>query len=172
MIQCVTPVRLKNLASIRLGQNLIKPGGPRSPYWLVFPDYDVKNRVKLEFPLDAELSDLIDDYVRHFRPTLLRRSKDEWLFPGEAGGTKNARTFSLQITQRVQKATGLRITVHQFRHAAAAVYLKDHPGEYVVVQQLLGHLSVQTTTRFYIGLSSMHASEVFGKIIRKRIQER
>ena len=48
----VAPVRLANLAAIRLGINLIKPGGPHSNYWLTFPDYDVKNRVTLEYPLE------------------------------------------------------------------------------------------------------------------------
>jgi hypothetical protein len=40
-------VRLTNLVSIALDQNLIKPGGLNTPYWLVFPHYDVKNRVDL-----------------------------------------------------------------------------------------------------------------------------
>ena len=33
----VAPVRLANLTAIWLGINLIKPGGPASNYWLVFP---------------------------------------------------------------------------------------------------------------------------------------
>ena len=37
-ILTVAPIRLGNLASIRLGENLIKPGGPDTPYLLVFPD--------------------------------------------------------------------------------------------------------------------------------------
>jgi hypothetical protein len=48
-ILTVAPVRLANLVAIRLGINLIKPGGPDSNYWLTFPDYDVKNRVRLEY---------------------------------------------------------------------------------------------------------------------------
>ena len=51
-----------------------KPGGPDAPYMLVFPNYDVKNCVDLEFPFDQELTGLIDEYVHHFRPTLLRGS--------------------------------------------------------------------------------------------------
>ena len=31
------PIRLGNLISIRLEENLIRPGGLNSPYWLVFP---------------------------------------------------------------------------------------------------------------------------------------
>ena len=42
-IETGAPVRASNLAAIRLGENLIKPGGPGTPYWLVFPGYDVKS---------------------------------------------------------------------------------------------------------------------------------
>ena len=67
------PVRLGNLVQIRLDQNLIKPGGLNAPYMLVFPDYDVKNRVNLEFPFDDELTALIDEYVHQFRSIIAAR---------------------------------------------------------------------------------------------------
>src|SRR5262249_35600461 len=66
-ILCVAPIRLGNLIRIKLDENLIKPGGLHSPYWLMFPGYDVKNRVKLEFPLDPTLTALIDEYIHEFR---------------------------------------------------------------------------------------------------------
>ena len=163
------PIRLGNLIKIELGQNLIKPGGLHTPYWLVFPNYDVKNRVDLNFKFDQPLTDLIDEYVHEFRPTLLRGANTGWLFPGEAGQPKHKLLFSKQITVRVQKATGLHLTVHQFRHAAAAVYLKHRPGDYETVRRLLGHRDIQTTTRFYCGLQTMEATEQFGKLIREQI---
>jgi len=164
------PVRLCNLASIELGQNLIKPGGLNTPYWLVFPHYDVKNRVDLNFKFDQPLTDLIDEYVHEFRPALLRGTNAYWLFPGEGGQAKNKLLFSKQITERIQKAVGLRITPHQFRHAAAAIYIKHHPGDYETVRRVLGHRDIQTTIRFYCGLETMQATEEFGKLIRKQIK--
>jgi len=164
------PVRLSNLVSIELGQNLIKPGGLNTPYWLVFPHYDVKNRVDLNFKFDQPLTDLIDEYIHEFRPTLLRGANASWLFPGEVGQPKHKLQFSKQITVRIQKAIGLRITVHQFRHAAAAIYLKAHPGNYEMVRKVLGHRDIQTTIRFYCGLETMQATEEFGKLIRKQIK--
>ena len=164
------PVRICNLVGIELGQNLIKPGGLQTPYWLVFPHYDVKNRVDLNFKFDQPLTDLIDEYVHEFRPALLRGTNASWLFPGEDGQSKNKLLFSKQITERIQKATGLRITPHQFRHAAAAFYLKHHPGNYETVRQFLGHRDIQTTIRFYCGLETMQATEEFGKLIRKQIK--
>jgi integrase len=165
-----TAIRLSNLVGIKLGENLIKPGGLNTPYWLVFPHYDVKNRVDLNFQFDQPLTDLIDEYVHEFRPALLRGSSSSWLFPGEGGERKAAITFSLLITNRIMKAVGARITVHQFRHAAAAIYLKHRPGDYETVRRLLGHRSIQTTIDFYCGLQTTQATEQFGKLIREQIK--
>jgi integrase len=121
------PVRVSNLMSIELGKNLIKPGGLNSPYWLVFEHYDVKNRVDLNFKFDQPLTDVIDEYVHEFRPTVLRGTNASWLFPGEGGKPKSTNGFGTEMTKRIQKAIGLRITPHQFRHAAAAIYLKHRP---------------------------------------------
>jgi len=164
------PVRLTNLVSIELGKNLIKPGGPDSPFWLIFPHYDVKNRVDLEFTFDEALTTLIDEYIHEFRPTLARGSNAAWLFPGVAGEPKTANMFSTQITERIQKATGVRITVHQFRHACAAIYLRHQPGDYETVKRLLGHRNIQTTINFYCGLEITQANEAFGKIIREHVK--
>jgi integrase len=164
------PVRISNLVSIELGQNLIKPGGLNTPYWLVFPQYDVKNRVDLNFKFDQPLTDLIDEYIHEFRPALLRGANASWLFPGDGGQPKTIVMFGKQITMRIQKAIGLRITPHQFRHAAAAIYLKHRPGDYETVRRVLGHRDIQTTIRFYCGLETMQATEEFGKLIRKQIK--
>src|ERR1700722_78700 len=79
-------------------------------------------------------------------------------------------SFSTQIVERVQKSTGLRITVHQFRHAAGALILKHRPGEYELVRRVLGHKSVQTTIRFYLSLETTQASEIFTDIIRNKLE--
>ncbi len=164
------PVRLSNLTNIELGINLTKPGGPKSRYWLSFTDYEVKNRVPLDFHFDEELTALIDEYVHDYRPVLLRRSNAAWLFPGETGKPKTANMFSTQITERLWKSTGIRITAHQFRHAAAAVWLKHYPGDYETVRRFLGHRNIQTTIKFYCGLQTITATQEFGKILRKQIR--
>jgi integrase len=70
----------------------------------------------------------------------------------------------------VEDATGLRITAHQFRHAAAAIYLRHYPGAYETVKRLLGHRNIQTTINFYCGLETTQANQEFGKIIRQKIK--
>jgi integrase len=163
----VAPVRAANLASIRFGTNLNKPGGPDTDYLLVFPDYDVKNRVDLTFELEASVTAVIDEYVQDHRTSVMRGSNEDWLFPGEAGGPKDAHLFGIQITNRIQKVTGLRMTLHQFRHALAAVYLKDHPGDYETVRRFLGHRSIRTTVKFYCGLETIQATRLLGDVVRQ-----
>ena len=101
-ILTIAPVRLGNLARIKLEENLIRPAGPLSPYWLVFPNYDVKNRVKLEFVLKERLTKLIEEYVHDHRPVLLRGASSLWLFPGENGRHKTLSTLGDQITDTVK----------------------------------------------------------------------
>jgi integrase len=169
-ILSVFPVRLGNLGAIRIGENLIRPGGPGTSYWLVFSRHDVKNRIRLESVFDADLTELIDDYVQNHLHVLLRGSNEPWLFPGMTGGHKGLATLSSQITKRIQKATGLRITVHQFRHAAAALILRARPGNYEYVRRILGHRNIQTTINFYIGLETAQATQEFGEMIREKLR--
>jgi integrase len=64
------------------------------------------------------------------------------------------------------------MTTHQFRHAAGAIILERRPGEYELVRRLLGHKNIQTTINSYIGLESIHASEIFTGMISDMISQR
>jgi integrase len=170
-ILCVAPLRIDNLTAIQLGQNLSKPDGPDSNYWLHFPEHDVKNRMRLMYPLEPFVTRIVEEYVHEFRPTLLRGRDDDWLFPGLHEGPKGKVVFSGQITERIWKHTGVRMTVHQFRHAAGALILKRRPGEYELVRQLLGHRSVETTINCYIGLDMIQASEIYTEIVMGHLDQ-
>jgi integrase len=171
-ILSVAPVRLANLTAIRLGTNLSKPDGPGSNYWLHFPPGETKNSVRLEFPLQTYLTRLIDEYIRDFWPVLLRgRNEDDHLFPGLREGAKDKISFSGQIIKRIYAATGLRMRVHQFRHAAGAIILKKRPGEFELVRQILGHRSIATTMKCYVGLETIQASEIFCKIVMEEMDK-
>jgi hypothetical protein len=168
-ILAVAPVRLANLTSIRLGSNLNKPDGPNSNYWLHYTPESTKNNVRLQFVFKEYLTQLIDEYIQDFWPTLLRGRKEDYLFPGLREGAKGKISFSVQISKRIYKATGVKMTVHQFRHAAGAIILKKRPGEFELVRQILGHRSIATTMRCYVGLETIQASEIFTDMIVEEI---
>jgi integrase len=102
----VAPVRAANLTAIRLDENLIRPGGPGTPYLLVYPHYDVKNRVDLTFELDDYLTDLIDEYVHEYRPSLLRGFDGDWLFPGTTGSSKNPHCSAFRLRRGSKRQLG------------------------------------------------------------------
>jgi integrase len=156
---------MQNLASICIGLNLFRPGGLGTPYMLVFPDYDVKNGVPLEFAFDAVTTALIDEYIFQHRPQLIDGSNHDWLFPGAGREHKRSNVLSRQISERLWKELGLEITPHQFRHAAAYIMLKADPGNYELVRRVLGHRSITTTRNFYIGLESLEATRMFGELV-------
>ena len=159
------PIRMQNLASIQIGLNLVKPGGPEAPYMLAFPDYDVKNGVPLEFAFDATTTATIDEYIYQFRPLLMRGSNHDYLFVGGNQGPKLTKSLSRQISERLWKELGLEITPHQFRHAAAYIMLKADPGNYELVRRVLGHRNITTTKNFYIGLETLEATRLFSEMV-------
>ena len=125
----------------------------------------MKNTVRLEFVFKDYLTRLIDEYVREFWPTLLRGRKEDYLFPGLRAGAKGKVSFGNQICDRIYKMTGLQMTVHQFRHAAGAIILKNRPGEFELVRQILGHRRIATTMSCYVGLETIQASEIFSNMV-------
>jgi integrase len=109
--------------------------------------------------------------VHDFWPTLLRGRKEDYLFPGLRHGAKGKISFSVQIRRHIYKAIGLEMTVHQFRHAAGAIILKNRPGEFELVRQILGHRSITTTMRCYVGLETIQASEIFTNMVVAEITQ-
>lgn len=166
-ILTVAPVRMQSLATIQLGRNLVRPGGPDTPYLLTLQEHEVKNRVPLDFPLPAWVSQLIDEYIATHRPILMNSHNHDYLFPGKSGGHKFVARLSTQISRLLWKAAGLKVTPHQFRHAAAALILNAQPGNYELVRRILGHRKIQTTIDFYIGLETDAAARQFGAMVAR-----
>nr|WP_281381395.1 site-specific integrase [Microvirga lupini] len=167
-ILTMAPVRIGNLAATKLDQHLVRVGGPKGLFWLLYEAHEVKNHMDLEFTFDAELTALVTEYIEMHRPVLLRGSNERWLFPGmRRGRFKAPHLLSAQIRNMVEKRTGLRITAHQFRHVAAAMLLKKFPGNYPLVAKVLGHKSVVTSVNSYIGLETLEANQIFAALVRE-----
>jgi integrase len=83
---------------------------------------------------------------------------------------KTLTTLSGQISNCIHASLGFEITVHQFRHLAAAIILKEQPGNFELVRQVLGHKTVQTTIDFYACLETTHATRIFGNMVESQIK--
>jgi integrase len=158
------PVRIKNLASIELDRHFVPVG--RQDLHLRFPAHEVKNANDLEFPLMAETVDLLDLYLKVWRPILSCGRPSPFLFPGDPPDRAKGRgALSSQIKEVVFAYARLDMPAHRFRHAVGKIFLDRNPGQYEVVRQLLGHKSIETTTSFYAGAESASAARHYARTI-------
>lgn len=164
-ILLMAPMRIGNLAALRLAQHVVMPAGPQGPIHLVVPESEVKNNMPLEFDLPSSSSNLLKEYLLDHRPYLVDDEDNPWLFPGVRGEHKWARTLSAQLKDIILKETGLKLTAHQFRHLAAKLLLDRKPGDYETVRRLLGHKSLRTTTNFYTGMETLAATKQYDQVI-------
>jgi integrase len=146
-ILLMLPIRRKNLAELDIKRHLVRSGDTMR---IVIPRHEVKNRVAIDAALPPHLINLIDLYRTTYRPLLVSAPSD-CLFPGATGRPKRGDGLAAQISKCIKDRCGLLMNVHLFRHLSAQTWLDKHPGGYGVVRLLLGHESVETTTRYYCG---------------------
>ena len=162
----MTALRIDNLAQLDLEQNLVRPGRGNIVHIVIEPE-DVKNREPIDYPLPLQSVELINRYVREFRPRLAPPGCTA-LFPGRGGGSKSLNCLRDQISATIHRYTGMRMHPHLFRHAGAKLFLDAHPGAYEVVRRVLGHRSISTTVNFYTGMEAASAVRHFDATILKR----
>ena len=127
-ILLTAPIRSRNLAALRFGQHVVqtRAGGARH---IVIPAEEVKNRIALAFEVSDMLQELMDVYLARCRP-LLADHPDGFLFPARKGGAKTPAHLAAQIKRTIKQETGIDLNAHAFRHLAALLFLREHPGEY------------------------------------------
>jgi integrase len=153
------PLRIANLAGLRVDRHLVRPGGPRSLWQIDIPPQEVKNDQPLVHELLRRVTTLLDRYLRRFRPALAEPG-NPYLFP--VGPTrKGSHGFSQQIRAALADWVGIDMTPHQFRHFAGRVMQQHSPGAFAAIAQLLGHKDVRTTIAYYAELDTLSAGRQF-----------
>lgn len=169
-ILLIAPIRRENLGNIEIGRHLITL--PASGDMLLsIPGEEVKNGVRITRPIPPSSAKLISLYLQRYRPVLLEGQSDH-LFPGKCNGAKQKAYLAKQITDTIRKRTGLILNAHIFRHLAAMSYLDANPGAYGVVRLLLGHKSVETTTRSYCGTETKAAFRLYDRHLEDKRNSR
>jgi site-specific recombinase XerD len=159
------PVREKNLAAVDIKQHIQRVG--EDVAYLIFPAHEVKNARDLEYPISQRTLHLLDLYLQIYRPLLMKGKQSSKLFVSWSGRQKAPAELGAQIPKLIRERLGLDVNVHLFRHLAGYVYLTEHPGEYEIVRQLLGHKSLKTTIDFYTGLEHAQSFRRYDEILER-----
>jgi integrase len=172
----MAPIRRANLVALRIGPDghVRHRQDRRGTTHIVIAGVEVKNGEELEFPLPRETAELVELYLRVYRPQL-PHPESEWLFPGEGRlGHKSLDGFSHQFTKTIHRLTGLTVNMHLMRHLGAKLYLDHNPGAYETVRRVLAHRSLSTTLTAYTGAETEAAVRHFDSVIlgiRAKVQE-
>lgn len=170
-LQC--PIRLENLDRLQLGVHLQnnRSHGERCTH-VVIPAEATKNRVPLEWTLQNDAAEVLEQYVRAFRP-LLPHADTDWLFPSKVRGTspRGKGGLSKAITREIHTLVGVRMTVHQFRAFAGALILEDNPHALEDLRLILGHTGIETAMIYYKAWAPKEAVARWNALIATKRRE-
>ncbi len=158
------PLRIKNFATLRLGQSIHKIGGH---WWLIIEVKQTKTRRRDERRVPKFMTEIIDRYVEQYHPVLLgKNTQDRAFWISSTRGTqftiKNMGTLVSKITEQT---LGVDVSPHLFRMAAettAAVYGTSTPH---LASGVLGHRDKRITEEHYNRARSLHAAAILADII-------
>jgi integrase len=167
-ILLICPMRRKNLAELRLDRHLYRPDPRRKRLTHLLIDAgEVKNSNAIQWPVPPESARLIEAFLTHHRPHLVEPG-NPYLF-GTGDKQRCAQHLGEWLSAAVTEAIGVEFNVHLARHSAAWNFLRENPGQYEVVRQVLGHRSIQVTMAHYVGLEADSAAAHFdATVLRDR----
>jgi integrase len=158
------PMRSQNLITLNWKKHFREPRGPRGPLQILIDASEVKSkRSDLVFELSPETSEFIRWYRKFVLPALSADPGGD-LFVMEGGWLRGQGDLANRVKQVIEDHVGISMTMHQFRHLAAARYLEIRPHDIETIRQLLGHAFAKTTA-VYAGLNGERASRAFGEIV-------
>jgi hypothetical protein len=118
---------------------------------LEIPADEVKNgETELAFDIPPQVAKMLIEYREQIAPKVIGH-RPERVFVRADGNPKSQAMVAHLITTYLRKRAGIVLSPHQFRHVVAEIILRDQPGAYELVLQLLGHKNIKTTIGFYAG---------------------
>jgi site-specific recombinase XerD len=160
------PVRMANLAALRLDVHVLRTRTARDGVWhLVLAAHETKNQEPREYQLGPETVAVLQEYLARYRPRLAAPGND-YIFPSSRGH-KATGTLGPALSKQIFRRTGLDMNPHLFRHLAAKLILEATPGAYGIVQDVLGHRDAATTRSHYAGSETAAAARHFDAVVRQ-----
>jgi integrase len=159
------PMRLGNLLTLRFDEHLVRPDPKTKRISAIVIDADeTKNRQGLTYALSERTSAILQRWITEFRP-LLTSAGNPYLFGGKGVQPMTRAGIRDTVKAITFECLGVPINPHLFRHLAATVYLEACPGGFEDVRRLLGHKTLQTTTRAYTRIENEASVKRFDKIL-------
>ena len=145
-------LRRRNVVQLQLGKELTKT----EQGWVVdIPGTSTKTHRPQDYKWPDELIEPLETYLNIHRPVLVERCyrwlgrAGDHLWVATSGSALTEMALYDIVTKRTKAAFGNAINPHAFRDAAATTIATHDPENVRVAAAVLGHVSFQTTEKFY-----------------------
>ncbi len=163
------PIRQKNLREMKLDFNLVHQN---DGHWLVkYKGEEMKNGLPFQFPFPIELEPMLVDYLKKYRHYVCNGYDNEYVFPNPNGGHIDARVIQRMVHNYTIEALGKPMNPHLIRDCVAYDFLKENPGQYLILSQLLAHSDPNTTIQIYGHFEAEEAVVLYDRWRMKNRQE-
>jgi integrase len=163
------PLRVSNLAGLRVGEELVKV----DHRWRVRLSKDqTKNGQPYECWWPPKLLPALEVYLRDVRPFFAARGPDQprrdhlWLSASGRGMSRNM--ISYPIRTRTKSAFGVVINPHLIRHIVATEIATYQPENVADVVPILSHSSIKVSEKYYNQSGAARGAMTYAKMIDAR----
>ncbi|MFO0996645.1 MAG: site-specific integrase [Alphaproteobacteria bacterium] len=162
----ISTIRVTRLCRLRIDKHIqLRPREGKG--WLEVPNERTGSGVPLRYQLPRHSVAIVQKFIDWYRPNLVRGPSPYLI----VGSHLNRPRFPVNVTKQVRRViadrTGLTVTPTMFRHLAAALHLRRHPGQFELVSRLLGHRHLQSTVRLYGPLNDTFAMRRYHNVVVK-----
>ena len=156
------PIRLKNLAGLRLGIHLMD----RQTGWdIQLSAEETKDKRSLSVTFPGVLEPYLSVYLDQFRPLLLDGNQGDHLWISIRKTPMSEQAIYWNICKLSEQLFDKHINPHLFRDCAATALATDDPEHILATARILGHASIQTTNRHYNQSQMTAAGAIYGEVI-------
>ena len=156
------PIRLGNLTETLIGQHLVQNGD----HWLCqYGAHEMKDHRPLDFTLPDRLIPSLETYLNIYRPILLKGNDFPNLWISSRGTPMSEQAVYWNTSRMTEELFDRRINPHLFRDCAASALATDDPEHILAIARILGHSSIDTTTRHYNQSQMTAAGAIFQDVL-------
>ncbi len=154
------PIRLGNLAGLRVGRHLRKIG---ETWWIILAAAETKAGRPDERPVPEILTGPIDRWLEQWR--VLFRKPDDAFWPSLKGGPLAYTYVGHIITETTRRELGVAVNPHLFRDCAVYTVATTAGDRMGIASGLLQHTDPRTTEKHYNKGASLGATLRYQEIL-------
>ena len=167
LLACV-PVRLGELARMRLGHHLRKAG---ERYLLAYDPGETKAGRPTEVELPMMLTPWFDRYLEIYRPVLLRGQSSDAVWISTYRDAMSEHTISLRFCAATREEIGMEINPHLARDIVATGIAEERPDLVGILPMVLDHADDRTVQKYYNHARRLVASRVYSAEMLAQVKE-